>query len=661
MPSETGTQTFSAEEAERAIVNLEATVRHGFVAGEGQVLCDLDFKNQEMYFAGVCSQEPRILRAILEEPPELTIEIDGKEVTYKNPLADLHTMTTKDCCFPHLFVGVPDHLVVATAEDDTRIAIKGNPRLYGKVTNFGIIYFQTAQSMSGLNHVSVEETEQWIERHQLAYPQFHDWANCMYYLSEVRGWARNTSTKRQRWVAEDNSKAAGASAGRSGLNHCLDDQTEALSQTRGWVPGYELAKGEIILTKNADTGYLEWQPVEKMYVNDSYEGEMIEIRSSTFNAVSTPDHRWLVYDTNRRRTRCVTTSELKRCGQHKIPLAGEYKGCETPIYSDAFVKFVGFFLTDGFYSKDGRFGISQSKPETVKYIESFIAELDFKLNHTTSNGCQYWRSRKALCPILMELFPKRDLTLEFLNRLTTDQLALLRDTMLLGDGHKGKASSPNDKGEQVFYASSRHRADMFQTLCLMCGSSSRIKQADRIGRISSSPKVGNKIETKNLYYLVRVKRRENAAIYPTTKFETRSGTFKIWCPTVENSYFVARREGCVFVTGNCIQSMGADTGDLSIAKVAEWCMDNPEANGRIRAYVHDELLVSYNGRCTLDSAATYSKYLETGKLKPVFIYGDEVLERAVILQNLMQDAQSEILKFEYPGLVNFSVAPYWSH
>jgi hypothetical protein len=133
----TTNNAFTKEEAESAIVRLDATIRHGIVAPKGYVLCDLDFKNQEMYFAGVCSQESRILRAILEEPPTLETIIDGESVKYDNPLADLHTITTKECCFPKLFTDVPDHLVVKTAKDDKLIALKGNPRDYGKVTNFG--------------------------------------------------------------------------------------------------------------------------------------------------------------------------------------------------------------------------------------------------------------------------------------------------------------------------------------------------------------------------------------------------------------------------------------------------------------------------------------------------------------------------------------------
>jgi hypothetical protein len=199
------------------------TPRHGFVSRwqdptHPEVFIDLDFRNQELYIAGVLSQDKTFLRALLEEPEYKTIEIDGKEVTYPNPAADLHTLTTKDCCFPEFFIGVPEHKIVATAKDEALIKQKGAPRDYGKVTNFGIAYFQTAKAMADLNYLPEEECAQWIERHEATYVQFHSWAKQEKELAAARGWVANDWSGRIRWVQEENSKAAGASPGRSGVN-----------------------------------------------------------------------------------------------------------------------------------------------------------------------------------------------------------------------------------------------------------------------------------------------------------------------------------------------------------------------------------------------------------------------------------------------------------
>jgi len=119
----------------------------------------------------------------------------------------------------------------------------------------------------------------------------------------------------------------------------------------------------------------------------------------------------------------------------------------------------------------------------------------------------------------------------------------------------------------------------------------------------------------------------------------------------------AGRSGLNFL----IQSMGADTGDLSLAYVFEWCLENPSFEAAIRAYVHDELLISFKGDIWLDCEATYKRYLEKGELKPVYTYGDDVREKAIAVQDLMQRAQSEVLGSGYPGLVDYHIAPFWNH
>lgn len=197
---------------------ISITPRHCFGAKEGEVFISLDFKNQEMYTAGVLSQDPLILNALLSEPEQKTIVVEGKEIVYKNYLADLHTITCLKCCFPNLFEGQPEWKYVDIAKDQSLIPQKGDPRLYAKVTNFGIIYGQTHVSMAKLNHVPEETAKTWIEQHKNTFSKFHDWAAEQMHLGKVRGWAPNDYTGRIRAVNEDNAKAQGSSPSRSALN-----------------------------------------------------------------------------------------------------------------------------------------------------------------------------------------------------------------------------------------------------------------------------------------------------------------------------------------------------------------------------------------------------------------------------------------------------------
>ena len=77
--------------------------------------------------------------------------------------------------------------------------------------------------------------------------------------------------------------------------NCLDFETKILTQ-RGWLTGHDVTEEDVALTKNATTGSLEWQKITKVLYCPNYRGEVVEFRSRSFSAVTTPNHRWLVYN-----------------------------------------------------------------------------------------------------------------------------------------------------------------------------------------------------------------------------------------------------------------------------------------------------------------------------------------------------------------------------
>lgn len=203
---------------------LKLTPRHAIVAPPGYVLASVDFSNQEMYIGAVLSQDQVMLNAF---SAPLTISIESKE--YPNPDTDLHTLTTVNCCFPSLFEGVPKHLWVATAKDESLITMKGSPRDFAKRTNFGILYLATAKTLAETNHVKESAAQTWIDLHTKTYHGFHNWAEEIAAIVTARGWIQN-SVGRWRWCAEDNAKAAGASPARSGVNFMIQGLAADMSK-----------------------------------------------------------------------------------------------------------------------------------------------------------------------------------------------------------------------------------------------------------------------------------------------------------------------------------------------------------------------------------------------------------------------------------------------
>ena len=157
------------------------------------------------------SKDPAMVRAFTE--PEVLTLPDG--TTYKNPYADLHALTAVKCCAPKLFVNVPESEWVPRSKEN-------GSRQKGKLTNFGILYLQTAESLSLLNHVKLEETEQWVSGHKATYAGYHHWAEEYGAVAASRGFAVSPVSKAIRWVDEENSKGGGESPARAAVNYAIN-------------------------------------------------------------------------------------------------------------------------------------------------------------------------------------------------------------------------------------------------------------------------------------------------------------------------------------------------------------------------------------------------------------------------------------------------------
>jgi DNA polymerase-1 len=379
--------------------------------------------------------------------------------------------------------------------------------------------------------------------------------------------------------------------------NCLDSKTEALTQ-RGWIPGPELKTSDLILTKCASTGKLVWQKPTDVKVWTDYCGPLVEFKSKSFSAVSTPNHRWLVRDKHSRTDVCRLTSEISGWGDHRIHRTGVYEGLPECQWSDDFVQFVGWFVTDGslfpLKSRGGRLRMTltqsqKANPEKVEVIDCLVKRLGWGHSRHVAKETQQvtWVFQDFETDALSSEFPERTLTLQFLRQLTSQQLILLRETMMLGDG------STDANKKRVFTASDKKRAELFQILCVMTGSAASLKYRDTSDRVIKKYESMGNVPKSNEHYTVTIRRRGTVQVLNKHKrfFEANNET--IWCPIVPNTYFVARREGQVFITGNTpIQGTGADALKISLRNMHDLIIRRGYA-GRVKLihHVHDEILL----------------------------------------------------------------------
>ena len=459
-----------------------------------------------------------------------------------------------------------------------------NPVMYAQRSRtknmvFGTLYGQNAKGAEYTLGIPEAEAQHIIDTFFDLCPQGKLWIDKMHILAQRDGLVRTPLGVIRhlpilQQATTDENRALKAEALRISVN-CVDYETEALTR-RGWVNGHDLDMSDELLTKNPDTGCLEWQPPQAINHYPDYAGPLWHINSKTFSAVVTPNHRWLVRNHGRRngsgnplgRDECKTTEALSLTGRDAIHRTGDYQK-DTSSYSDTFVKLAGWFLTDGYVRVDTRspgfrgVGLCQSQranPQKVAMIDAILDELGAPVSRriTPRTECVYWNFAGELGGKLRTLFPNRVLTLEFLQDISSDQCKLLLETMMLGDGTEDKKT-----GKRTFACSNQAKADIFQVLCLLCGVATTAHIRDHSCYTPISEKLLN-IPKGKTHHIVTLLSRDRAQVL-RKQVEVVEEQRGVWCPTVPNSFFFVRRDGKVYCTGNSpIQTHAADYCAISL-------------------------------------------------------------------------------------------------
>ena len=366
-----------------------------------------------------------------------------------------------------------------------------------------------------------------------------------------------------------NDKGEEAYALRLALNFpCLLPSSQALSKTKGWVNYEDLKVGDEILAFNRDIGESEWQKVERVNVFD-YDGDMIRLKTKHLDVLSTPDHRWVVTKPNKisklDKTEVLTSDELYNSDKpYAIPIRAPHNNQVKARYSDAYVAFLGWYLTDGHLKNGNIVRICQSNtanPHKVDIIDSIMEELDVEFSRREKNQV-IWEIRDlGFVYKLNRLVPERKLNMRLLTRLTNPQLSILLENMRLGDGWSVWATGDKTQGE------------LLQALVVLCNNTSSMYELSHEGDLSyfkdkKPSKYGQEFvrATKTSYGVKFSNFRKSVNTKNTYNSENNltkeKYVGKVWCPTVKSGAFFTRVIGedkryRTLITGNC-QSAASD-------------------------------------------------------------------------------------------------------
>ena len=349
---------------------------------------------------------------------------------------------------------------------------------------------------------------------------------------------------------------------------CLLPSSQALSKTNGWVNYEDLKVGDEILAFNRDIGESEWQKVERVNVFD-YDGDMIRLKTKHLDVLSTPDHRWVVTKPNKisklDNTKVLTSEELYNSDKpYAIPIRAPHNNQVKARYSDAYVAFLGWYLTDGHLKNGNIVRICQSNtanPHKVDIIDSIMEELDVEFSRREKNQVIWEIRDPGFVYKLNRLVPERKLNMRLLTRLTNPQLSILLENMRLGDGWSVLATGDKTQGE------------LLQALVVLCNNTSSMYELSHEGDLSyfkdkKPSKYGQEFvrATKTSYGVKFSNFRKSVNTKNTYNSENNltkeKYVGKVWCPTVKSGAFFTRVIGedkryRTLITGNC-QSAASD-------------------------------------------------------------------------------------------------------
>jgi hypothetical protein len=255
------------------------------------------------------------------------------------------------------------------------------------------------------------------------------------------------------------------------------------------------------------------------------------------------------------------------------------------------LELTGWFLTDGSFKNQppwkstgvALYQSNRANPHKVARIDALFQRLGFKVNRRERkepSDMVNWTFYGDPGKHLRDQFPKRTLTSDFVRTLSRRQAQIVLDAMILGDGTR-------DKDKTSFAVKSDSGADAFQMLAVSCGiATSRVWRPES-DYIPCSSYLTNTPHSTGIWRITLL-RRDKVQVVASQRREF-TAKMPVWCPSVPNTFFVARRKGNVFITGNTpIQGTSADITKLAMVNVAHRLRET--GIGHLVLVVHDELV-----------------------------------------------------------------------
>ena len=299
---------------------------------------------------------------------------------------------------------------------------------------------------------------------------------------------------------------------------CVPLDTEILTQ-KGWKLKDELREGEKIY------GFQAGQVIEDelIRINEyDFDGDLVCLSSHALEQFLTPEHRVLMYDEAEQ----VFAVDLAKnlfdyLNPIKVPVSGHVRKAEMDL-SDEMIQLYAWLSSQRILHEQEVVLVLKNK-EACAQFEPLLLRLGISYRKTAygSQGAHYRFSRSFSKHRAM-ILSKKGLPMNLLRQCSARQIKLFIHTYVQ-EGKKPLRLITSE--EQI--------KDDFQELAVLAGYQTEVSEHQHA--------------TKGILYTLVFSARERVTLSGKKRVPYQG---KVWCPTTRSTYWVARRGGNVFITGN---------------------------------------------------------------------------------------------------------------
>lgn len=384
------------------------------------------------------------------------------------------------------------------------------------------------------------------------------------------------------------------------VRNCYDDQTEILTEERGWQLFRKLLPTDKVATLDGDQIVYK---LPKGVAKHQYQGDLIGYDGEGIDFLVTPEHEMWV---SKRRTRkkvwgdyeAAYAKDIYGSQTVRVRRDAKWKGTPTDLSTDQY-EWLGFWFAEGHYcvttGNSRRCVITQCKPEGKKYAIDLFARAGLGLR-TQYEGSNHFglRLKDKLAEKIITLISESGLAVnkkipyEIKNAPAKHLRAFLHG-YIMGDGCTAG-------GATRIYTSSKVMADDLQEMCLKAGWVSNLSSRDRRGKefFINGVRTKSNSEEYNLTILCPKKYRPILQVNPNMTNHLQ-GWYKkpydgfVYCVEMEKVPVCVRRNGKHFW---CLRSF-PQLKDTTIRTFHDWFP--PKMFGEYRISDHNYIITAFPG------------------------------------------------------------------